>query len=209
MRIGILGTGNIGGTLGRGWAERGHEIVFGARDPNKAAVAALLASIGARARAASVAEAASVTDALVLATPWAAVPDALRAAGDLGGKVLIDCTNPLGAGMTLLPLAAGSGGQHVAMLAPGARVVKAFNSAGFNVFDDPAFGAQAADLYLCGDDPTAKALVAGLARELGLDPVDCGALAQARLLEPLAALWISLAYAQGLGREIAFKLLRR
>jgi hypothetical protein len=209
MRIGIVGTGHIGGTLGAGWAARGHEIAFGVRDPKKAEVAALVASIGARARADRVADAAAFGDVLVLATPWDAVGDALRAAGDLKGKVLVDCTNPLGAGMALLPLPEGSGGQHVAARAPGARVVKAFNSAGFNVFAAPAFGGLAADLYLCGDDAAGKATVAELARELGLEPVDCGPLAQARLLEPLAALWISLAYAQGLGREIAFKLLRR
>lgn len=96
----------------------------------------------------------------------------------------------------------------VAAWAPGARVVKAFNTMGYNVMAEPAFGGQAASLFLCGDDAVAKSPVATLGEEIGFEPVDCGALAAARHLEALAFLWISLAFG-GHGREIAFRLLRR
>lgn len=206
MRIGIIGTGNIGGTLGRRWAAR-HEVVFGTRRPADAEVRALVAADGATARVAAVREAAAFGDVVVLATPWAATLDAVRSAGDLAGKIVVDCTNPVGPGLRHA-LAEGSASEAIAAEAKGARVVKAFNTAGFEVFADPRFGGETASLFLCGDDPVAKETVAGLARELGMDPIDCGRLAQARRLEELALFWISLA-AQGQGRAHAFRLLRR
>lgn len=205
MNIAIFGTGNIGSTLGRGWAARGHSIVFGARNPQAEDVRTLVAALGPPARAASHAEAAREAEAIALAVPFAAVGDVLGAAGDLAGKVLIDCTNPIGPNLTA---AVPSGADVVARHASGARVVKAFNTAGFGVYADARFAEKTADLYLCGDDSGAKEVVARLARELGLEPVDCGPLAKAELLEALARLWISLAFG-GAGREIAFKLLRR
>jgi predicted dinucleotide-binding enzyme len=142
-----------------------------------------------------------------LATPWAATLDAVRAAGDLAGKVVVDCTNPVGPGLRH-GLASGSAAEAIAAQVPAATVVKAFNTAGFEVYADPRFGAETATLFLCGDDAAAKETVAGLARELGMAPVDCGPLAQSRRLEELALLWISLA-AQGQGRAHAFRLMRR
>lgn len=206
MKIGIVGTGRIGGTLGRRWALR-HEVAFGTRKPQDAALRALLEAAGPKARAASVAEAAAFGEVLMLATPWPAAREALRAVGDLSGKVVIDCTNPVGAGLSHA-LASGSAAETLAAALPGAHVVKAFNTAGFEVYADPRFGNQTASLFLCGDDPAAKQTVAGLAGELDLEPVDCGPLSQARRLEELALLWISLA-AGGQGRAHAFRLLRR
>src|SRR5438093_12611208 len=95
MRIGIIGAGSVGGTLGAAWARRGHQVRFGVRRPDSPEMAALLKQIGESAAAGSVAEAAGFGEAVVLATPWPATEEALRAAGDLGGKVLLDCTNPL------------------------------------------------------------------------------------------------------------------
>jgi hypothetical protein len=206
MRIAIIGTGNIGGTLGRRWAAR-HEVAFGTRRPEDAKVQALVAAAGGSARAASAHEAAAFAEVVVLATPWSAALEAVRSAGDLAGKVVVDCTNPVGPGLRH-DLASGSGAQTIAAEIPSARVVKAFNTAGYEVFADPRFGTEAASLFLCGDDPAAKDTVAGLARELGMEPVDCGPLGQARRLEELALLWISLA-AQGQGRSHCFRLLRR
>lgn len=206
MKIAVIGTGNIGGTLGRRWAAR-HDVVFGSRrapgtDPE---LDRLLAESGGRAD--SVGGAAAAAEVVVLATPWGAALAAVAAAGDLAGKVLVDCTNPVGPGLSHA-LARGSAAEAIAAAARGARVVKAFNCAGWEVFAEPRFGAEAASLFLCGDDPAAKASVAALAAELGLEPVDCGALAQARRLEELALLWISLAVG-GAGRAHAFRLLRR
>ena len=205
MRIGIIGTGSIGRTLGRRWAPR-HEIVLGSRRPEAAEVLAAVAEAGKNARAAGVAEAAAFGDVVVLATPWRATLDVVRGAGDLAGKVIVDCTNPVGPGLRHA-LPSGSATEAIAAQVPSARVVKAFNTAGFEVFADPRFGDEAASLFLCGDDAAAKETVAGLARDVEMDPVDCGGLVQARRLEELALLWISLA-GQG-GRAHAFRLLRR
>jgi hypothetical protein len=210
MKIGIIGAGNVGGTLGKGWAARGHDVVFGVRDPQDAKVQAAVKAAGGRARAASVGEAAAAAEVVVLATPWGAVPDALRAAGSLAGKVLVDATNPLTPDFSALALGhTTSGGERVARWAPEAKVVKAFNTTGFANMADPRFGGQSASMFLCGDDAAAKKTVAGLAEALGFEPVDAGPLTQARLLEPLAMLWISMALAYGHGPGIAFKLLRR
>jgi len=147
---------------------------------------------------------------VVLATPWAAAREAVKAAGDLSGKILIDATNPLKPDLSGLALGhTTSAGEEVARWATGARVVKAFNTTGARNMADPRLGGQSASMFLCGDDAAAKKTVAGLAEALGFEPVDAGPLAQARLLEPLAMLWISMAYAFGHGPNIAFKLLRR
>jgi predicted dinucleotide-binding enzyme len=208
MRIGIIGAGSVGGALGRGWARAGHEVTFGVRDTSDAKVGKLVEETGAR--AASVAEAASAAEVVVLATPWEATQDAIRNAGDLAGKVVFDCTNPLAP--QLAGLTHGhetSGAEMVAGWAPGARVVKVFNTTGANNMANPDFNGVAATMFYCGDDADAKAAAARLAGDLGFDPVDAGALDQARLLEPLALLWIRLAYVQKMGREIAFKLMKR
>jgi hypothetical protein len=182
--------------------------MFGARDALHPKVAKLLEETGAK--GGSVAEAAAFGEVVVLATPWEATEEAIRSAGDLAGKIVFDCTNPLApqlAGLTLGHTT--SAGEQVASWAPGARVVKVFNTTGANNMANPDFHGVAATMFYCGDDAEAKAAAARLAADLGFDPVDAGALSQARLLEPLALLWIRLAYVQQMGREIAFKLMRR
>ncbi len=211
MRIGVIGAGNVGGALGRLWARRGHEVVFGVPDPQNPRRAALLKSTGGRTRVAAVADAAAFGDVIVLATPWSATEEAIRSAGDLTGKTLIDCTNPLAADLSGLTLGTSdSAGEQVARWAKGARVVKAFNTIGAENFGDPLFGEQSASLLIAGDEPSAKLTVTRLATELGFEVVDTGPLKAARWLEPLAMLWIHLAYAQGFGpKGHAFRLLRR
>jgi 8-hydroxy-5-deazaflavin:NADPH oxidoreductase len=206
MKIGIVGTGNIGGTLGRRWAAR-HDVVFGTRDPGADDVKTLLAEAGSQARAATVPEAVGFGEVVLLAVPHGAVADVLKSAPPRPGTIVIDATNPVGAGLLPAMPAGTSGGETVAALAPGARVVKAFNTAGFNVYAQPDVAGAPATLYLCGDDAGAKATVSSLAAELGLEPVDCGPLAKARLLEPVALLWITLS--QTLGRDIALRLIRK
>jgi len=170
----------------------------------------LVRNAGGTARAASSADAAASSDIVLVATPWPATRGAIEGAGPLAGKILIDATNPL------LPQLAGlefgnttSGAEQVASWAPGARVVKAFNTIGFNIMANPRFGDRAASMFYCGDDAAAKQVVHQLAAEIGLDAHDAGPLGQARLLEPFAMLWISLAVAHGYGREIAFDFMRR
>lgn len=210
MRIAIIGAGNVGGTLGRAWAAKGNEVAFGVRSPNDAKVQALVSAAGKSASAATVKEAAAGAEVVVLATPWDATQAALEDAGDLRGKVLIDATNPLKPDLSGLTIGLStSGGEQVAEWASGAKVVKAFNTIGAIHMADGRFGAQCAGMFLCGDDAGAKATVSRLASELGFDPVDCGPLTQARLLEPLGMLWISMALAYGAGPNIGFALLRK
>lgn len=209
MRIGIIGAGSVGGALGRGWAKRGHEVVFGVRDPGKPEMAKLLHQAEG-ARAASVAEAAAFGEVVVLATPWGGTRDAVQQAGDLAGKVLLDCTNPLTSDLSGLDVPPGSSAaQQIAAWAPGARVVKIFNTTGANNMADPIYDEQPATMFFCGDDGEAKAVASHLAADLGFEPIDAGPLREAPLLESLALLWIHLAYRQKLGREIAFQLMRR
>lgn len=209
MKIAIIGTGNVGATLGRLWAAAQHEIRFGTRDPSSSKVKDLLAAAGSNTGAGAIKDAVEGADLVVLATPWGAARDAVEAAGDLTGKVVVDCTNPL-EGLEGLSIGhTTSAAEEIAGWAKGARVVKAFNTLGAQNFVNPRFGGQVASMFICGDDAAAKSTVGKLAEELGFDLVDAGPLASARLLEPLAMLWMRLAYAEGLGPGIAFKLLRR
>jgi 8-hydroxy-5-deazaflavin:NADPH oxidoreductase len=133
------------------------------------------------------------------------VGDVVAAAGDLSGRVVADATNPMGQ-----PVAGGgSGAERVASLAPGAHVVKAFNTMGFETMASPVIEGRAALALMAGDDVGAKEVVASLARDLGFDAVDAGGLTAARHLESLAELWVHLAMRAGLGRDMAFALLRR
>lgn len=209
MNIGIIGAGNVGGTLGARWARNGHTVAFGVRNPNSAEVRELVQKAGSG-TAATMADAARSGDVLLVSTPWPATQQVIESLGDLSGKIVIDATNPLLADLSGLTLGTTtSAAEQVAAWAPGARVVKAFNTVGNNIMADPSFGANRALLFYCGDDAAAKQTVQSLASELGFDPQDAGPLRQARLLEPFALLWISLAFGQGYGRDFAFQLLRR
>jgi len=209
MRVGVIGAGNVGGTLGRRWAEEGHEVRFGVRDADDRKVAELLArSPGAT--AVSVREAAEQSEVVVLATPWPAAEEAVRSAGNLTGKVLIDVTNPIKADFSGLEVGfSESGGELVQAWADRARVVKIFNTIGYNMMENPSFNGRPATMFYRGDDPDSKRTAASLEADLGFDPVDAGPLAQARLLEPLAWLWISMAVKLGCGRDMALHLMRR
>src|SRR5207248_9037251 len=134
----------------------------------------------------------------------------IRNAGELGNKVLIDCTNPLAEDLKGLVLGlTTSAGEIVATWAPGARVVKGFNTIGAGNYGNAQFGSMRADGFYCGDDQDAKDVAKQLIEEVGLDPVDVGPLKNARLLEPLALLWIDLTVNQGQCPNHAFTLLWR
>lgn len=209
MRIGIIGSGNVGGTLGRRWASNGHTVFFATRDPQSAAICALLAASGPTAVAGPLRDAVAQSDLVLLATPWPVTRQMLESAGDFGNRILIDATNPLAPDLSCLECANTiSGAESVAQWAPSARVVKAFNTVGNNVMADPSFPAPVA-LFYCGDDASAKQIVTPLIRELGFDAIDAGPLSQARVLEPFALLWISLAVKYGFGRDIAFRFMPR
>jgi hypothetical protein len=211
VAIAVIGPGSVGGTLARRWLAAGHKVVLGARDPTAERVRLLVNQLGAGVRALPPAEAAAEAEVVVLATPWARTEAAVAACGELAGKILVDCTNPLSEDFQSLAVGHDrSGAELVAGWAgPGARVVKAFNCVGFNIMADPALADGPASMPVCGDDPQARAVVMGLAADIGFEPVDAGPLREARLLEPLALLWIRLSLAHGLGRDWAFRVARR
>ncbi len=210
MDIGIIGTGNVGGALGRRWAFLGHNVTFGSREPESDRVNELMRRIGAGVSATGIADAARASEIVVIATPWPATEAAVAACGDLSGKIVIDCVNPHKADFSGLEIGTDtSAGEKVAEWASGARVVKAFNATGAGNMREPAYGRTTADMPICGDDEDAKAVVRGLAEEIGFDVIDAGGITSARLLEPMAMLWIHLAYNLEQGVDIAYKLLRR
>ena len=219
MRIGMLGAGSVGGTLGRRWADAGHDVVFGVRQPERGASAIKGGDrLPDRARVTSPAEAVRGADVVVLSTPWDAVADALREAGAdsgaLDGRPLLDATNPLKAGLELDVGPKGeSAAERIQALVPRAHVVKVFNTTGFNNMQNPAYDGAPTVMFYAGDDAGAKGKARELVSALGFDPVDAGGLVRARDLEHVASLWIALAYgatgAPALGREIAFRLVRR
>jgi predicted dinucleotide-binding enzyme len=210
MKIGIIGAGNVGAALGARWSSTGHEVMFGVRDLNGERVQSAIAAADGKPTAGSVAEAAAFGDLVVLATPFDGTEDAIGAAGDLSGKIVMDASNPLKADTPGLQIGfSESAGERVAAAASGARVVKAFNTTGSGNMADPAYSDGAPTMFICGDDEEAKSTIMGLAEEIGFDPVDAGGIQSSRFLEPLAMLWISLAYGLGNGPNIAFRLMRR
>ncbi len=210
MKIAVIGAGKVGGILGRRWAAKGHEVIFGVRDPGSRRVRELVAAAGANARAASVTEAAATASVVALAVPWSAAKSAISSAGDLGGKVLVDCTNPLRPALDGLEVGPdASAAEYIANWASGAKVVKAFNTIGSGNIADPVYDGEKIAMLMCGDDAGAKEIVGSLARQLDFDVVDVGGLEAARYLEALAMLWIHMAYKAELGPDFAFKIVRR
>lgn len=200
MKIAVIGAGNIGGTLGRKWAEAGHEVVFGVRDPGSPkARAALEATRGAR--AATAADAIAFGEAVLIATPAAAVEETVRAGGAaLNGKIVIDATNRFGA-----PVINAVG--EIAAHAPEAKVYRAFNSLGWEVFAVPVIDGVQVDHFYCGPDDEGRAAVERLIAEIGVRPVRVGGLDVIHLVDNLGALWVHFAFRQGMGRHLAFKML--
>lgn len=210
MKIAVVGTGGVGGALGRRWAEAGHEVVFGSRDPNQPKPQELLMKCGGNAHSRTIPAVADTAEIVLLAVPWGCAQETISLLGDLSGKVLIDCSNPLRADFTGLELGhSTSAAEQIASWAPGAKVVKAFNTVSTKVMLDPKFAGQPATLFYCGDDADAKRAVAQLAQDLDFHPVDAGPLSSARYLEPLAMLYIHLAFKQGWGSNCAFQIMKR
>jgi hypothetical protein len=201
IEIAIIGAGNVGSALGTAWRNRGHAVTFGVRNPDDPKYASL-GTVGTNESATAAA------DVVVLCTPWQGTRAAVQGCGNLAGKVLIDCTNPLTPDFAALEVGlATSGAEEVAKWAPGARVCKAMNQIGAPMMDGPQVPGKPV-MFVCGDDDAAKSVTAGLVTELGFETVDAGDLTLARLLEPYALLWIHLALRRGFGTNFAFGLLR-
>ncbi|BAZ06180.1 hypothetical protein NIES3974_28370 [Calothrix sp. NIES-3974] len=210
MKLAILGAGSVGSTLGRAWAKQGHTIIFGVRDVNAPKIQTLLMELGENAQAATLAEAATQAETIVLTVTWDAMPDVVEAIDNLDGKILLDCTNPLVANQLDAALnLAQSGGEQVAAWFPGAKVVKVLNQVGWETMADPQYGAEVATMFYAGDDAGAKQIASQLVTELGFEAIDAGSLQASKFLESIAVFWGQLAYGQGLGRNIAWQLLKR
>lgn len=208
MKIGIFGAGDVGGTLGKRWRQKGHEIMFGVRNLQSRNIQKLI-QMDENFKVGDIREASAFGDVIVFAIPWTAVEETILSAGNLSGKILIDPTNPLTPDLKRLALDDISVAEKIAKLANTTAVVKAFNAIGTRTLNTPIFDSDRADLFICGDNIHAKRVVEELATDIGFDVVDVGPLVNARMLEQLALLWIELALRRQMGPNIAFKLLRR
>ncbi len=210
MDIAILGTGRVGSALGSRWAQKGHRIFYGAREPESEEVQKLVDRSGPQAAAMSVREAAAVGEIIVLAIPWDVTQQVIESLGPLEGKILVDCINPLTSDLKGLQLGfSTSAAEQVAAWAPAAKVVKAFNTVSDGTMVNPSYHGQPATMFYCGDDEQAKAVIRQLTEDLELEPVDAGPLTNARHLEPLAMLYVYLAIFGGWGGDCAFKIVKR
>jgi len=210
LKVAILGTGAVGAALGARWAKAGHGVTFGSRQPQSEKVLQIVEKCGSAAKACSPAQAVANAEAILLAVPWSVARQTLSELGDLRGRPVIDCTNPLLPDLSGIELGhSTSAAEQIAAAAPSARVVKAFNTASVKVMNDPQFADHRAAMFYCGDDAAAKAVVQKLIVDIGFEPVDAGPLASARYLEPLAMLYIHLAFKQGWGSNCAFKVMKR
>jgi len=217
MKIGVLGTGDVGRTLTAGLAGRGHEIKIGTRNPSQQNLTDWLANNGNNVKAGTFAEVAAFGELLVFAIGWPNIKNVIKLAGadNFSGKVVLDTTNPLRFESEGQPpvLDVGhddSAGEYVQRLLPGAHVVKAFNIVGNPHMVDPVFPDGKPDMFICGNDDVAKKTAADLIEDLGWPAViDLGGIENSRYLEPMAMVWITYFFNQGFNTDHAFKLLRK
>ena len=201
MKIAVLGAKIIGSTLARKWAGAGHQVMFGVRsldNPETLALARELnGSVG------TAAEAIAFGEAVVFAIPGNAMEEMIVTHGPaLAGKIVVDAANRMGGGQM-------NSAALFAAHAPGAQVYRAFNSLGWENFENPMFGDLQADLFYCGPAGAGQAAVERLIRDVGLRPVRLGDIGQVGLVDMIGSLWFALAFGQGMGRELAFKVLTR
>ena len=184
-RIGVIGSGNIGQTIGEAWRRAGHDVTYASRSPEPP-------------RTVAVADVIAGADVVLLAVPGAAVPELLAEHGAaLDVRVVIDATNDSGGERLSHPEAYGKS-------APGARFVRAFNTLGFEMFADPSIGGEVANLFWCGpEDAGIEQLIA----DVGLRPVRVGDIDAIDVVDGAARLWLTLVFRQGHPRRLAFRLL--
>jgi len=211
MRIGILGSGLMGGKLGTIWARAGHEVVF-SYSHSEQKLTKLARDAKGKARAGAPREAAQQANAVLLAVHWSRVDDILNQAGDLSGKVIVSCSLPMNADDTDLVIAhTSSGAEALAKRVPKARVVSAFGTVPSEVLFDVFAARRKAtrpSLVYCGDDASGKKIAAQLIRDVGFDPIDAGPLRIARYTEPFTLLIAQLAYEGDEGPELAYRFER-
>jgi predicted dinucleotide-binding enzyme len=206
--IAVIGTGDVAGALGPEFAALGHEIVYGSRDPARDDVRALVERTGGNARATTPAEAVDGADIVVLAVPGGLASSITADLGDLAGKIIIDPTNNIVRDEDGMPEigADPSNAELIQAAAPGAYVVKAFNTLNWRTMVDPDSSGGPVTIPLVGDDADAKARVAELVEGMGLEAIDLGPLQYARYVEGMLILWIN---ARTAGEYFDYHLRRR
>jgi predicted dinucleotide-binding enzyme len=214
MKVGILGSGAVGQALGKGFADLGHEVKIGTRDPGQDKIKTWVGKTGTKASAGTYAEAASFGELLVLATPWSGTENAIKLSErkNFAGKVVIDVTNPLDFASGPPPkLALGhtdSGGEQVQRWIPDAHVVKAFNIIGAPYMVNPQFVGGPPDMFICGNDEKAKRKVTDILTAFKWSTIDIGGIEGSRYLEPMAMAWVVYGFKTNTWSH-AFKLLRK
>lgn len=196
----IVGTGTVGSALTKRFARTSHQVLLGSRDQKTGELAAAPFGVEGGDATSFVAGA----DVIFLAVPFVNLAETLSRLGDIDGKIIVDCTNPLTSDYMQLTIGhSDSAGETCQRLAPRSKVVKAFNAIFADVVSaDPSYGGIAPQVFLAGNDAESKQVVEGLVHEIGYDAVDTGSIECARYLEPLAELIIQLAYVQGKGTLI-------
>ncbi|HLO83277.1 MAG TPA: NAD(P)-binding domain-containing protein [Chitinophagaceae bacterium] len=205
MRIAIIGSGNVGSALGKGWIRAGHDIVFGVRDPSSQKTKKALELIpGALIK--TIEEAAGNAGVIVITTPPEAILSIIPELGDVRGKLVIDATNSVRTKPEPYPTA-----YHAIVSITGSdEVVKCFNTTGFENMLDPIYQGTGIDMFAAGNNKDAKNTAEKLAKDLGFETCyDFGGDDKVELLEKFALSWINLAIMQGHGRNLALKVLKR
>ncbi|MEK9134505.1 MAG: NADPH-dependent F420 reductase [Pseudomonadota bacterium] len=205
MHIAILGTGKMGGTVGRRLASAGHKIIYGSRDPNgNSHRFADYPNISVK----SYVVASKEGEMAIIAVPWAFALDLVGSLKDeLGGKIVVDLTNPLAPDASHLVVGgADSAAEQIARTLAHSKVVKAFNGITADNFANPRFSGEVAQVFYCGDDGDSKAIVHTLIESCGYQGKECGALSNARYLEAIAMLWLQLAFWEDWGGSFGFKI---
>jgi len=190
--IAVIGTGNVGAALGPEFAAQGHTIIYGSREPDREDVQALVARTAGNASARMPQQAVAAADMVVLAVPGTSAVEITEGLGDLSGKIIIDPTNVVsreGGRMSHGVPGKGSNAALIQAAAPGASVVKAFNTLNWQQMVEPDSAGGPITIMLAGDNADAKVQVAALARGMGLDAVDVGGLEYAHVLEEMLVMW--------------------
>jgi 8-hydroxy-5-deazaflavin:NADPH oxidoreductase len=211
MKIAFIGYGNVGAPLASHLQRLGHEVTLAANDVSSESVKKALAT-NADLRVARPAEAVHVAEVVFLATPFQANAEAVQAvAEELKGKILVDCTNPVGPGLSHGLNNAQSGSELLQQLAPEAKVVKAFTIYGFENLENSAYSAYNVRplMMYCGRDSAAKKVVGELIAQLGWEPLDVGGLEQALHLEHMTLLWVRMVRVKGHSPNMVWAMLKR
>lgn len=189
--IAIIGTGRVASALGPQFAKQGHRVIYGERNPDRDSVRLLVSRTHETASATGQMEAARQAEIVVLAVPWGAAETVVKSLGDLSGKIVIDPTDPYERGQDGLAqlIVDSSAGELIQGWAPGARVVKAFNTMSSLVMADPASAGGPVTAVLVGNDAEAKGRVAEIIQAMGLETIDLGPIRYAHIVEGMLVLW--------------------